>query len=271
MLRAFTLCLAAVGVAAVGGCASFIPAYDIPTGRDGRPTVRSIVEKINCELEDIVDDPQSQLNVLISDAYDIQVGVELSLTVTDNGSLAPSFSAIDGPFTFATGFRLEQSRAQNFTEQLFFSLRSIRKQVLAFKETGDYGTIRSRCLNGPDTNLSGKLGLKEAFSLAMTSGPYLKWSATGSTGVFGGSVTFVVNKEITATGPTWRLTTFSGPGAFLTASDKNNDKLTFAFVRGPNAGKGVSESLKIQAQTFISDVRQNQIANSLNIISLSNR
>ncbi|KMO36638.1 hypothetical protein VQ03_20520 [Methylobacterium tarhaniae] len=82
---------------------------------------------------------------------------------------------------------------------------------------------------------------------------------------------FIVNRELTATGPTWKLVNFTGPGSLVSASDKTNDKVTFAFTKGPYAGKGISENLKTQAQIFISDVRQNQIANSLGLISLRDR
>ncbi|MGE7414079.1 hypothetical protein [Methylobacterium tarhaniae] len=271
MLKIISTYLTAALSVAVSGCASIIPTFDIPSERDGTPTVKSIVNKINCELEDIVEGGQSRLGAIISDAYDVQVGVELSLTVTDTGGLAPTFSLAGGPITLATGLNFERSRGQNFTQQLFFSLRDIKKRLNAIRMDGTYEIVRRRCLDGADTNLSGRLGIKETFYLALTAGPYLDWETKSSAGVFGGSVNFIVNRELTATGPTWNLVRFTGPGSLVSASDKTNDKVTFAFAKGPYAGKGISENLKTQAQIFISDVRQNQIANSLGLISLRDR
>lgn len=253
------------------GCASVLPTHDLPRREDGNPTVYSIVEKINCELREIVDEREPTLRSIVSDAYDIQVAVELSLTVTNGGVLAPSISIIEGPLTVASGLRFEQSRGQNFTEQLFFSMREIRDIARGLRKVGTFNAFIERCSNKPDTNLSGIIGLKESFDLAITSEPFLNWSSSGSTGVFGGSVEFIVSKELTSTGPTWTLKNFIGPGSLFSASNKHNHKLTFAFVRGPNAGKGIDPSLKFQAQSFIADVRQNQIANSLSTIAANNR
>jgi hypothetical protein len=253
------------------GCASVLPTFDLPRREDGSPTVFSIVNKITCELQEIVDEKESDLRPSITDEYDIQVAVELSLTVTNGGVIAPSISIIDGPLTVASGFRFEQSRGQNFTEQLFFSLREMRTILNGWKKKGKFDDMRKRCYGQPDSNLSGVIGIKENFDLAITSEPFLNWSSSGNTGVFGGSVEFIVSKELTATGPTWTLKNFIGPGSLLSASNKHNNKLTFAFIRGPNAGKGVDERLKIQAQSFISDIRQNQIANSLSTIAVNSR
>lgn len=270
MLRSGLVFLSLSSAIGLGGCASVIPFYDLPLDeRNGKPTVRSIVERIYCELEDISE--KSTLEGYLSDAYDIQAGIEINLTVTDDGTLSPSFTGMSGVLSFTSGIKLEQSRAQNFAEQLFFSMRSIKRGIDTLKKTGDYDEARRRCSMNADTNLSGKLGLKEAFDLAITSGTSLDWTTKAPTGVFGGSITFIVDKEITATGPTWRLVNFSGPGSFLTASNKNTDKLTFAFVRGKNAGVGLDPDLKFQTQAFISDIRQGQIANSLAQISTTIR
>lgn len=270
MLKCCLVCLSFLSAAGLGGCASVIPFYDIPLDKtSGKPTVRSIIERIYCELEDISE--KSELEGYLSDAYDVQAGIEINLTVTDDGTLSPSFIGTSGVFSFTSGFKLEQSRAQNFTEQLFFSMRGIKRSIDTLKKTADYDDARKKCRSVADTNLSGKLGLKEAFDLAITSGTHLDWTTKAPTGVFGGSITFVVDKEITSTGPTWKLVNFSGPGSFFTASNKNTDKLTFAFVRGKNAGVGLDQSLKTQTQVFISDIRQGQIANSLAQISTAIR
>ena len=55
-------------------------------------------------------------------------------------------------------------------------------------------------------------------------------------GVFGGSIQFLVTKNLTAAGPTWALVSFKGPGSLVNLSEVNTDKITLAFTQGPNAG-----------------------------------
>jgi hypothetical protein len=59
--------------------------------------------------------------------------------------------------------------------------------------------------------------------------------APAGKGVFGGSIQFLVTKNLSA-GPTWTLVHFKGPGPLASVSEVNTDKITLAFAQGPNAG-----------------------------------
>lgn len=267
---------------ALGGCASIIPSFDIPKGPSGAPTVKSIRLRVVCELEEIAMGTELEQNV--SDLEDVDVSVQLTLDVTDDGALAPTFNYTAGVFSFGTGFKLEQSREQNFTEWLFYNMREIKKRAQT-----DSGW-KKNCEQPIDTNLSGRLGLRESFDLAMTANPDLNWKETGTSGVFGGYVTFIVKQDLTATGPTWSLTHFKGPGAFGTLSDDHNDKLFFAFTKGSGTIQNKSttavkvskvtakatretkvarEIAKSQGIAFISNLIQTQLGVSLGSINQS--
>ncbi|WP_162559791.1 hypothetical protein [Methylobacterium radiodurans] len=213
------------------------------------------MQRIRCELVEIAGGDGTELDRVQIIEQDIQAVVELSLSVTQDGKVAPAFSFIQAPLTFATGFSYERSREQNFTTYLTFSLAELSQTRL-----------NDNCKLPADTNLSGTLGLKHFFAMKNTAGPFKVWSKDGPTGVFGGSITFTVDAQLTATGPTWKLTTFEGPGSLLSASNKNVDRLTFGFVRGPKAGRARAQ---VEAFSVINSVRQNQIANSLQILANS--
>jgi hypothetical protein len=242
---------------AIGGCVNTVPAFDVPYNQisetETAPTVASIVRRVRCELIEVAGDFGAEQDRVKIVEQDIQAVVELSLSVAQDGKLAPSFSLIQAPLTFATGFSYERTREQNFITYLTFSLAELSQ------------TNRNKKCDLPaDTNLAGNLGIKQIFAMSNTSGPFKRWDETGSNGVFGGSVSFTVDTQLAATGPTWKLTTFEGPGSLLSASNKNVDKLTFGFVRGPKAGRAKAQ---IEAFSVINSVRQNQIANSLQILA----
>jgi hypothetical protein len=100
------------------------------------------------------------------------------------------------------------------------------------KNEADYVKTQNSDLStwwATDKNLAGELGLTRTVELAFTS-QHVDWGKKLSDGgVFGGYVNFVVTKA----GPTWTLTSFTGPGSNLGSfSEVNTDKLSFAFARG---------------------------------------
>ena len=247
--------LALAAAWALTGCATVVPSFDIASNEAG-PTVKSIEREIECELDDIVKNGKDFDNFLVS-AHDVGVSILLNLDVTDDGALAPTFSYTAGAFLFGGGASFEQSREQNFQQELFYSLAE-RRALPDFPEPRVCGKL-------PDTNLSGDLGLKKAWNLAITGITSTNWKSTGvNGGSFGGAVTFNVKKNLTATGPTWTLTHFTGPGPFLTASETNVDSLTFAFVQGPKANKG---AVAQAASQFLRSVQTGNISNSLTTIA----
>ncbi len=246
-------CALAIGI---GGCASVVPHFDIPVDQNGAPTVQSITRRVTCELAGLLDDHYGlRAALLISD---IQVALQLNLTVNDTGGLSPSVSFINGPFAFGLGGTLSQSREQNYTEKLYYSLRDLQKEAdLARKHH-----LNLAACWPIDTNLAGELGLKRTVELAFT-GSHLDWTAKISDGAFGGYVDFVVTKNVNA-GPTWTLTHFTGPGSNLaTLSEVNTDKLTFAFARGDKAGTAFIVSGREKADHLIDQINLNQISTQL--------
>jgi hypothetical protein len=233
--RSIALCAAALSLfSSLSGCA--VPQFDVPQSRVGLPTARSIVSRIECELLDMVRDDRegdpASLHRLFLLNGDYEVEAILSLDVNDAGGLSPSLSYIDPlkgatSFVFGANATLSETREHNFTENLQFSFRDLFVRWKA----------DNRLFSCPEaeTNLAGELGLKQFVALAASSHNLDESIGLGSKGPFGGSVQFIVTKNLSAIGPTWTLTHFKGPGG-AALSEINTDKLTVAFARGPDAG-----------------------------------
>jgi hypothetical protein len=216
------------------GCA--VPQFDVPTDTAGQPTVQTIVDRIQCEMRDMVRDDTAEPVAfhrlfLLNGDYD--VAIALSLEVNNTGGLAPSLSYIN-PLSKVTSFTLSgtgtlsESRDHNFTENIQLSFREIYTKW-------KYG-VRPYDCPPANTNLAGTLGIKDFVAMAaLTENLDTKQTLSGK-GVFGGSIQFLVTKSLTSFGPTWSLVYFKGPGG-ITASQVNTDKLTLAFAQGPNVGK----------------------------------
>jgi hypothetical protein len=265
--------LAAISaVATFGGCG--VPHFDVPT-YSGDPTVQTIVYRIECEFRDMVrddrpDDPTTFHNrFLLDNDYDIEVS--LSLEVNDTGGLAPMLSYMTtlSPLTSVVANlngTLSESRDHNFTENLQFSIRKIYADWKTGANPHDCPT--------PDTNLSGTLGLKDFVTMAdLTPNLDQKQTLSGK-GVFGGSIQFLVTKQINAIGPTWTLVHFKGPGPLGSLSEVNTDKLTVAFAQGPNVGKPMAPFLTMRhpnganpyAHFFLQQLLTQSISTQLSII-----
>jgi hypothetical protein len=118
--------------ASVGsGCA--VPHYDVPYTEAGQPTVKSIVQRIQCEIRDMVrddtDDPAAFHAGFLRN-QDFDVLVSMSIEVNDTGALTPSLSYMKAlspltSFTFSGNAILSESRDHTFTENLQFSVREI--------------------------------------------------------------------------------------------------------------------------------------------------
>jgi hypothetical protein len=214
---------------------------------------------VTCELAGLLDENYGLRGALL--ISDIQVALQLNLTVNDTGGLSPSVSFINAPIAFGLGGTLSQSREQNYTERLYYSLRDLQEEIkLARRSHVDLAVCQPI-----DTNLAGELGLKRTVELAFTS-PHLDWTAKLSDGAFGGYVNFVVTKNVNA-GPTWTLIHFTGPGSNLGAfSEINTDKLTLAFARGDKAGTPFRISGRAKADYLIDQINLNQISTQLSNI-----
>jgi hypothetical protein len=246
MLRGRCLSFAVLlGAAMVGGCA--VPHYDVPYTAAGQPTVKTIVQRIQCEIRDLVRDDSeaphpSHRRFLLN--QDFEIVVSMSIEVNDTGGLTPSLSYINAvtpvkAFTFGANATLSESRDHTFTQNLQFSAREIYLDWYTWKLAKEanlnaeaMGLTPHDCPPA-DTNLAGTLGISDFVSMAALSEGLM----TSSDKVFGGSIQFLVTKNVNSVGPTWTLLHFKGPGGFLNASQVNTDKITLAFAQGPNVGK----------------------------------
>jgi hypothetical protein len=233
---------------ALGGC-SGMQNFDVPLDSAGQPTVVSIVDRIKCELLEMVRDDRGQDHVpslhrafLLNGNYEI--AASLSLDVTDSGGLTPSLTYIDGlsagqSVSWGLSFNASREKVANFTENLSFSMRDIYTQ---WKRDG-------RRMDCPvaDTNLAGELGISNIVAMAATS----EGGTSGGTSkpAFSGSVQFAVTKAMTGAGPTWSLVHFKGPGSFANLSEKHLDKLTIAFAEGETTRKPAAVAAKQASRT----------------------
>jgi hypothetical protein len=275
--KALFICAAVLTAPACSGCA--VPHFDVPVDTAGQPTVATIVQRIQCELRDIVrDDPPNtgdafHRNFLMDGDYD--VAVSLSLEVNDTGGLAPTLSYMHplskvASFMFGGTATLSESRDHNFTENVQLSVRRIYTE---WKK----GINRHDCPPA-DTNLAGTLGIKEFVAMAALT-PQLAEDRPPPTPTdknpapktaFGGSIQFLVTKSVTALGPTWSLVHFKGPGGLGSLSEVNTDKITLAFARGTNAGKPLEpHPLNPYAQLFLQQLLTSSINSQLLILQNS--
>jgi hypothetical protein len=251
----------ALSLVLLGGCAAVVPNFDIPANESG-PTIKSISRRITCELAGLIErDNRLRSALLIAD---IDVALQLNLTVNDTGGVSPSLSYISGPFAFGLGGTLSQSREQNFTQKFYYSLRTLQQEAYyAATQNSDLATCWAT-----DTNLAGELGLRKTVELAFTA-QHVAWdSKLADDGAFGGYVNFVVTKSVNG-GPTWTLTSFTGPGSNLGSfSEVNTDKLTFAFARGDKAGTPFGVSGREKADLLIDQINLNQLSTQLSGVRL---
>src|SRR5258708_32424650 len=56
--KALVFCAAVLGASMCGGCA--VPHYDVPTDSAGQPTVKSIIDRIQCEIRDMIRDDMGE-------------------------------------------------------------------------------------------------------------------------------------------------------------------------------------------------------------------
>lgn len=219
-----------------GGCA--VPAYDVPRDDYGQPTVKTIVQRIQCEIRDMVrndrpEDPAS-FNRLFLLNGDYRVLVALSLEVNDSGGLAPSVSYFTpwGPaqtFTANLNANLSQARNHTFTDNISLSTRQI---YLDWKRG-----IKAYDCPVADTNLAGELGLKDIVTMAASTPNLDEEMKGGQKSAFGGTVQFVVTKSVSATGPSWQLVRFKNLAALANLSEVNTDKIILNFIPGSDKGK----------------------------------
>jgi hypothetical protein len=161
--------------------------------------------------------------------------VQLSLAVQDDGNLAPAVSYASGIFGFVAGAKRDEQRTSTFNADLIYDMKEIHDVIKAERAAynGELPPNSSyACPTAEETNLSGVLGLDTAGLMGVYTGDLnLGDNLSGKTGVFGGSVQFIVTKNLTGVGPTWTLTNWKSVGALAAVSRVNTDSVTFAFAQ----------------------------------------
>jgi hypothetical protein len=237
-------------VLTASGCA--VPHYDVPYTDVGHPTIKTIIQRIQCEIRDLVRDDianptdASRLygRYLLNQDFDVLIA--LSIEVNDTGGLTPSLSYMNtlSPLTslvVSGNGTLSESRDHTFTENLQYSVRQIYidwySYMLAEQAGVDPKSLGLTLHDCPtaDTNLSGSLGIVDFVAMAAASEGLN--TSTAPDKIFGGTIQFLVTKNVNALGPTWTLVHFKGPGGLVNLSEVNTDKITLAFAQGPNVGK----------------------------------
>ena len=262
LVRRLLVASALAVAACCGACA--VPSFDVPRDKYDQPTARTIVERIQCEIRDMVrndrpDDPASfDRRFLLNNDYEVLVS--LSLEVNQSGGLAPSVSYVtpllgttSSTFTAAGSASLSESRDHTFSENLQLSTREIYEDWLHGVKPYDCPTA--------NTNLAGRLGIRDLVALATSSAGWKEVEVGKS--VFGGQIQFVVTKSLSATGPSWQLVRFKNVGALASLSEINTDKVTLAFAPGPNRGKRLPRGPNPAANQFLQQMIINSIDTQL--------
>jgi hypothetical protein len=244
-----------------------VPQYDVYYNPDGEPSAYLIDQRIRCELADLVrkDDGTNYTYRFGGDFYkykygwdlvhnDYDIEITIYLEVNDTGGLTPTLKAIDPintklntSFAFGATAEIQESRDHTYTETIAFPLSNISDEI---DLKNDPNQSKDQCPKD-GSNLSGVLGIKDIVDLAMSlpqtdpdistsspgGGSGQSGSSTPASGQsqnsfkqdFGGTFQFLVTKSVSATGPAWTLTHFSGPGGLIGLSRVNTDKLTIGF------------------------------------------
>ena len=225
---------ALLSLAGLGGCAPNYVALDVPkadTPLGPRPRTDTITHRIRCELARLVD---PNVNPYTANEYtQYLVDVQLTLDVTDDGSLAPTFAYTNGLFSLGGGAKLDYSRDSSFTADLLYSLGAIARET-AIERAGNNGVLPAdsdyACPAVWQTNLDGELGLTTAGLMGLRTNDVNTGDSLGKTAAFGGQIQFIVTKNLNGVGPTWTLKSFKGPGGLAGISEVNTDKIVFAFA-----------------------------------------
>jgi hypothetical protein len=203
--------------------------------------------------------------------------VALSLEVNDTGGVSPNLSYMHpigkaASFIFGAAGTLSESRDHTFTENIQLSARKIYADWKTGANPHD-------CPN-PDTNLAGTLGINNIVAMAALTPDLDDKQTLSGKGVFGGSVQFVVTKNLNSLGPTWSLVHFKGPGPLASLSEVNTDKIILAFAQGPNVGHSMQITAGIRpvpnppnrnADYFLQQLITSSISTDLNALRNSLR
>ena len=223
----------------LAGCA--VPAYDVKHDRTG-PTSSTIVERIKCELVDMLRSDNAAKggfkSFLISGNY--VAAMKLQLKVTDTGELAPSlsFPTVGPNLGIGAGFKLSSARSQTFFKFLEYSMLELNAQLEKSQEGNPRSSDFGACPEGLNYNLQGDLGISDLVLLDISSASTASGGRVDkkkNEGEFGGTIEFTLIRNINSAGPTWKFGNFEGPGGLAKLDRTSVNTLTIAFARATEA------------------------------------
>jgi hypothetical protein len=231
----------------LSGCAS-MPPFDAPVDANNRPTVATIIDKVQCEIAEARDAAEKENSPLpyFKPFGQWTAAVTLTLTVDDDGGTPTAgiplsfITPLPKTTTFAVGFSptIYQLRTRTYTQTYTISIASIPHGFNCKDISNSF-------------NLTGDLGLKEqiymglhAFNKSQDGASYYAvGSGTPPPGqvsaktadTFGATVFFHLYYGVTGIGPTWTLRTFKGPSAGVgyVRDDLHQIVITFAPAPAP--------------------------------------
>ncbi len=253
------------------GCAT-LPHFERITG----VTPKTIVDVIECEIiaakrkntikvareQSLIRAGKLPRTYPIRDLKKFVAVAELTLQVDEQATLVPSFTQTDiisKSFTraFDWGVKLDSQSHRVYSETVNFS-------ILAMSD--DKNSCEHRRVG---LSLNGKLGIEEVIDMAFGSidpddqGIDLPEGSTevgdgssrkggGSKAAFGTSLEFDLLGGITASGPTFTLVHFKGPGRFFATQRSDTHKVTISF--GRTATEAKLQNLLINSETLPSSI-----------------
>ena len=254
------------------GCAT-MPNFERITG----VTPKTIVDVIECEIiaakrkntikvareQSLIRAGKLPRTYPIRDLKKYVAVAELTLQVDEQATLVPSFTHTDiisKSFTraFDWGVKLDSQSHRVYSETVNFS-------ILAMSD--DKNSCEQRRVG---ISLNGKLGIEEVVDMAFgsidpddqgidlpTGSPDSSDSSSGRKGggsksAFGTSLEFDLLGGITASGPTFTLVHFKGPGRFFATQRSDTHKVTISF--GRTATEAKLQNLLINSETLPSSI-----------------
>jgi len=238
-----------------------MPHFDKVTG----VTPKTIVDVLECELIAAKDKNRIRkarlerlkrmkmlpLTYVIPDLERYYAVAELTLQVDEQATLTPSFTHTDvvsKSFTrlFDWGVKFDSQAHRVYSE------------TVSFRINGMYDVKNSCQERRAGISVKGKLGIDEVVDMAFGSidpddqgidfpeamaevadsgGRRGSGSKSSSRAVFGTSLEFNVVAAITASGPTFTLVNFKGPGKLFATQRVDTHKLTISFAQNPTDAK----------------------------------
>lgn len=270
-------------------CASLVtsacattPRFDKITG----VTPKVIVDVLECEIiaakqknrirrarqEELKRMKVLPANYVIPDLERYYAVAELTLQVDEQATLAPSFTHTDPVSKTFT-------RVFDWGVKLDTQAHRVYSETVAFRINGMHDSKNSCAERRAGISLKGKLGIDEVVDMAFGSidpddqgidfpegtaevgdsgGRRGSGSKSASKSVFGTSLEFSIVGAITASGPTWTLVHFKGPGKLFGTQRNDTHKVTISFAQNPNEAR--MQNLRINSEILPSSLtRQLQL------------